>query len=104
MEKLIIEVWGYGDANISNNIKDAETFIIYWDRPDKYKAFFSECICGVCGSRDVDNDTGFCINGHDNWVEVSDFFNPDLKGYISEASKNLGLSIPYLFAKIIWDH
>lgn len=31
------------------------------------------CVCTLCGSRNNENGTGHCINGHDSWLELRDF-------------------------------
>ena len=32
----------------------------------------AESICITCGTTKQDDNTGSCINGHDNWLEVMD--------------------------------
>jgi hypothetical protein len=39
-------------------------------------------VCGMCGTDKSDYDTGYCVNGHDAWVCLDDFYNEDLKGYV----------------------
>ena len=34
-----------------------------------------EYICGECGTDKEQNLTGYCINGHDSWVNLDDFVN-----------------------------
>mgnify|MGYP003564512455 CR=1 FL=1 len=54
-------------------------------------------ICGTCGIRTDDETTGYCATGHDNWVELRDFDNDDLKGHIEEACNNLQLTKHQLY-------
>ncbi len=49
-------------------------------------------ICGKCGTNLEDYNSGFCINGHDNWIEVQDLANPDLKDYVDDAISTLSVS------------
>lgn len=32
----------------------------------------AESICITCGTTKLNNNTGCCINGHDNWLEEKD--------------------------------
>lgn len=59
-----------------------------------------KAICGACGTKKSDPETGYCINNHDYWVELQDFDNPDLVDYIKIACRNLGLSEKQLKAKL----
>jgi len=53
-------------------------------------------ICGTCGTVLPDDlfgaeAKGFCINGHDNWVELRDFDDPDLAQHIGNAMVRLDM-------------
>jgi hypothetical protein len=45
-------------------------------------------ICATCGEAGCHHDTGLCVNGHDDWIEMSDTV-PD----IIEASVKLGVTV-----------
>lgn len=45
-------------------------------------------ICITCGTVKEDDTTGFCINGHDDWLESNDELQ-----YFERAIKNLGTNI-----------
>lgn len=36
------------------------------------KDLFFIPVCTMCGTRSQDEKTGFCINGHDSWLEQRD--------------------------------
>lgn len=49
-------------------------------------------ICGLCGGSEAD-DNALCVNdGHDYWIELEDFDNPELQSYIDEACERLSMS------------
>ena len=54
--------------------------------------FVLRAICGTCGIYDDDGETGYCKNGHDNWIELPDFYDQDLiRGHIAPAEKTFGI-------------
>jgi hypothetical protein len=53
------------------------------------------CICSICGSMESSPKNGFCINGHDDRLEIDDC----IERFI-QASENTGLSIDELINKI----
>ena len=48
----------------------------------------ANAICLDCGTTNEDSQTGFCINGHDNWLELQD----DVELF-EQASKKFGASL-----------
>lgn len=61
----------------------------------------SWAVCGTCGTIHTDNDSGYCENDHDYWVEVRDFFDPNLMTYIQGACENLKVNKVELINLII---
>jgi len=60
------------------------------------------CICGKCGSKWSHPETSMCFEcGSDNWVELEDCKNVDLKEYVDNACKNLGISKARLMELIV---
>ena len=53
------------------------------------------CICATCGTMYSDHETSFCINGHDDWLEIDDGVEN-----FERASKNTGISVAELISKI----
>jgi hypothetical protein len=35
-----------------------------------------KCLCCTCGTRTQDQESGFCINGHDDWLQWGDLTDP----------------------------
>lgn len=48
-------------------------------------------ICGTCGTVEQNQQSGYCINGHDNWLQNGD----DIE-YWEKAAKDLDTSIETL--------
>lgn len=55
--------------------------------------YSSEAICGKCGTNQASRVNGYCVNGHDYWIEELDFTHPDLKDYVKRAAQNLQISV-----------
>lgn len=55
----------------------------------------ANAICFECGSAKEDSKTGYCINDHDNWIELDDPIER-----IKEATKKFNISIEKLEASI----
>ena len=53
------------------------------------------CICATCGTQLSHPITAFCINGHDDWLEIDDGIE-----LFQRASLNIGLTINQLKDKI----
>jgi hypothetical protein len=52
----------------------------------------SKYICGLCGGIEEDGN-GLCVNdGHDQWIEITDLDNPELKDYVDESCQRLGMT------------
>jgi hypothetical protein len=59
-------------------------------------------ICGLCGSTEANPDTALCGKcGGDHWVQPEDLVNPDLRNYVADAAKNLGVSLETLHALVM---
>ena len=58
-------------------------------------------ICGLCGNTEANAETNLCskCNG-DYWIQPKDFTLSELKGYIKEAAKNLGITVQELKDKV----
>jgi hypothetical protein len=58
-----------------------------------------QAICGTCGTKETDQDNGYCINGHDNWVELRDFEH-NIE-HVRSACQNLGITMDDLVNRLI---
>lgn len=47
-------------------------------------------ICGVCGTSESDSRNALCALGHDAWLQLEDFENPELFHKIEVAAKRFG--------------
>ena len=101
-KRIVITVVG-GIAEIASNPTNTQAFILDWDNfKEDHSSIDSLSACGTCGSKETD-DNGFCKNGHDDWVEGRDFFNPQLREHIRRACKNLNVTEDELLTHIICD-
>ncbi len=101
-KEVIISIHG-GVAMIAKNNTDAEIIILDWDNIREDEELEKLAICGTCGCIE-ESDEGFCVKGHDNWVEVRDFFQLGLATHVANAQKKLNLSRTELMVKIIMDN
>ena len=56
-------------------------------------------ICGTCGT-DKERTNGYCINGHDDWIEWEDLLTPYTHKLITDSLKKLNITISELVYKI----
>lgn len=52
-------------------------------------------ICATCGCVESDSKTGYCVNMHDNWLELEDGVDAFMK-----ASAHLGVNVEELVTAI----
>ncbi len=50
--------------------------------------YLADAICITCGSTKEHHITGFCMNDHDNWLEIDDAIEA-----FQDASERLGVSV-----------
>lgn len=70
--------------------------------PDNYEIVEGKprFICATCGTTDSNQENGFCINGHDDWLERRDFSISEHNQVIKRAMKTTGLSLEELMNKL----
>lgn len=49
-------------------------------------------ICGTCGTIACDIESGFCENGHDNWIEAEDFLDESLQAHLKSVASNISMT------------
>lgn len=56
------------------------------------------CVCLTCGARNTSsNETSFCPERHDDWLEYRDFNAPEMTFVIDRAEKIFGMKKSKLF-------